>query len=169
MKKMAIYAGRFDPITNGHLDLVQRAIRIFDTVIIAVAVNSTKETFFTVKDRVNMVKLAVKSLKNVKVEAFEGLLINYAYSRGVNVIIRGLRAFSDFEVELQMALVNRKLASDIETLFMMPHETYSYINSSRVKELWAIGGEIKDFVPSAVEKYMNKLKKKTGNYENKYI
>ena len=163
MKKTAIYAGRFDPITNGHLDLIQRAARIFDTVIVAVAVHSPKETFFSVKDRVNMVKLAVGSLKNVKVEAFEGLLIDYVHSRKANVIIRGLRAFSDFEVEFQMALVNRKLAPDIETLFMMPHETYSYINSGRVKELWSLGGKISDFVPRVVEQYMNKTKKE-GHY-----
>jgi len=163
MRKKAIYAGTFDPLTYGHLDLIERSAEIFGHVILAVAQGSPKETLFTVQERVKMISVVVKKMKNVEVVHFDGLLIKYAKQRGVGVLIRGIRAYSDFEYEFQMALTNRKLDSAIETLFMMPKETHSYVSSSTVKEVARLSGDIRDFVPSSVaralrSKYKCKLK-----------
>ncbi|MDA0990204.1 MAG: pantetheine-phosphate adenylyltransferase [Verrucomicrobia bacterium] len=150
MKEHAIYAGSFDPITLGHYDLVQRSAALFDRLILAVAASSPKETMFTLDERLDQAREVVKSLKNVEVEAFSGLVIDYARSCNVRVMIRGLRAHADFEYEFRMALTNRKLAPEIETLFMMPKETHSYVSSSMVKEVAALGGDVSDFVPAVV-------------------
>lgn len=150
MIKTAIYAGTFDPITLGHYDLMQRSAGLFDRVILAVVGTSTKNTLFTVEERVAMTKTIVESLPNVEVDSFEGLLIDYARRRGVRVLVRGLRAYSDFEYEFRMALTNRKLAPEIETLFMMPSETQSYVSSSMVKEVAERHGDVSVFVPKAV-------------------
>lgn len=157
MKKIAIYPGTFDPITNGHLDLIERALRIFDEVIIAVAPSHKKKPLFSIKDRLKMIKLAVKKFKGAKAEAFNGLLVEYVKKKKGNVILRGLRAISDFEYELQMAHMNRRLDTNIETVFMMPNEDYSFLTSSIIKEIALFGGSLKGLVPKDVE---NALKKK---------
>lgn len=156
MKKIAIYPGTFDPITNGHVDLIQRGLRIFDQIIVAVAMNPKKTSLFTVEERVRMAEEAVKGLGDVKVESFDGLLMDYAREKGATAIIRGLRAVSDFEYELQMALMNRRLDSEVETVFMMPSEEYSYLTSSIVKEVASLKGSTKGLVPDIVEKEFRK-------------
>jgi pantetheine-phosphate adenylyltransferase len=164
MKKIAIYPGTFDPITNGHLDLIERALRIFDEVIIAVAPSHKKKPLFSIKDRLKMIKLAVKKFKGAKAEAFNGLLVEYIKKKKGNVILRGLRAISDFEYELQMAHMNRRLDTNIETVFMMPNEDYSFLTSSIIKEIASFGGSLKGLVPKDVE---NALKKKFGIMQEK--
>jgi pantetheine-phosphate adenylyltransferase len=156
MRHSAIYPGTFDPLTLGHLDLIERAAHIFDHVIVAVAINSRKQTYFSTEDRMEMVRSSVKNLKNVRVDAFDGLLVNYARSLEVHVLLRGLRAFSDFEYEFQMALTNRKMAPEIETVFLMPKESFSYISSSTVREVMERGGDIGNFVPATVRKFIQK-------------
>jgi pantetheine-phosphate adenylyltransferase len=156
MRHSAIYPGSFDPLTMGHLDLIERASHIFDKVIVAVGLNSRKRTVFSAEDRVAMVKASVKPFRNVTVESFDGLLVDYARGREVHVLLRGLRAFSDFEYEFQMALANRKLAPDIETMFLMPKETFSYISSSTVREVVERGGDISQFVPPAVRRFIER-------------
>ncbi len=152
MKKIAIYAGTFDPITNGHLDLVERALRIFDEVIIAVAQSQRKQPLFTIKERLNQIKLAIKGFERVRVEAFNGLLVEYVKKKKGAAILRGLRAVSDFEYELQMAHINRRLDTNIETVFMMPSEDYSFLTSTMVKEVASLGGSVKGLVPVEVER-----------------
>lgn len=159
MNRLAIYAGTFDPLTLGHFDLIERSAEIFENVILAVAISSPKDTLFSVEERLEMAVEVVKDIANVKVESFEGLLVNYAIEKDAYVLIRGLRAYSDFESEFQMALTNRKLDPDLETLFMMPKENHSYVSSSTVKEVASLGGDISDFVPDAVRVA---LKKKFG-------
>ena len=156
MRHSAIYPGSFDPLTLGHLDLIERASHIFDQVVVAVGVNIRKQTVFSAAERLDMVKASVKNLKNVKVDAFDGLLVEYARQKKIHVLLRGLRAFSDFEYEFQMALANRKLAAEIEMIFLMPKETHSYISSSTVREILDLGGDISQFVPPAVKKYIEK-------------
>lgn len=157
--KTAICPGTFDPITNGHLDLIGRGLMIFDRIVVAVALNPKKEPLFTLKERLGMIRESVKKHKNVRVEAFNGLLVDYAKARGGVAIIRGLRAISDFEYELQMALMNRRLDMNIETVFMMPSEEYSYLTSTIVREVAFFGGSVKQLVPEAVEKaLMEKFK-----------
>jgi pantetheine-phosphate adenylyltransferase len=151
MKKRAIYPGTFDPITNGHLDLIKRAVRIFNEVIIAVAPSHKKKPLFTIQERLNMINLAVTGIKEAKVEAFSGLLVEYVRQRKGDAILRGLRAISDFENELQMAHMNRTLDADIETVFMMPSEEYGFITSSVIKEVASFGGSVRGLVPEAVE------------------
>ncbi len=154
MTRLAIYAGSFDPLTFGHLDLVTRCSEIFGNLIVAVSADTMKKTLFSASERAEMIREVVDrmALANVSVEIFEGLLINYARSKSVRVLIRGLRAYSDFEYEFQMALTNRKLAPEIETLFMMPKENHSYVSSSTVKEVAGLGGRTADFVPPAVQR-----------------
>lgn len=152
MRKIAIYPGTFDPITNGHVDLVERGLRIFDEIIIAIATAQKKQPLFTIRERLNLIESAVKGCKNVRVESFDGLLVEYVKSRNGIAVIRGLRAVSDFEYELQMALMNRRLDLKIETVFMMPSEEYSFLTSTMVKEVASFGGSVKGLVPEIVEK-----------------
>ena len=159
MRHSAIYAGTFDPLTLGHADLVERASKIFDRVVVAVVAKSRKKPMFSTEERVEMVRATVGQWRNVEVEAFDGLLVDYARSRRIHVLLRGIRAFSDFEYEFQMALTNRNLAPDIETMFLMPKEIYSYISSSTVREVIEYGGNIRDFVPAEVLQFISK---KTG-------
>jgi pantetheine-phosphate adenylyltransferase len=150
--KIAIYPGTFDPITNGHLDIVQRAARLFDKVIVTIARNSSKNPMFTEQERLALIKAAVKGNKRVEVDVFDGLLVDYAQKKKATAIVRGLRAISDFEYEFQMALMNRKLNDQLETVFMMPNAKYTFLNSSIVREIARLGGDVRDFVPPVVQK-----------------
>ena len=154
--RTAIYAGTFDPLTRGHLDLIERASRIFDRLIVAIAANSRKEAVFSIEERVAMAKECVTGFSNVEIESFDGLLVDYAHSKNVHVVLRGLRAFSDFEFEFEMALTNRKLAPDIETLFLMPKQDYSYVSSSTVREVAQYGGDTRDFVAEPVQQALER-------------
>ncbi len=159
MKHIAVYPGTFDPVTNGHIDLVERSLRIFGEVIVAVAENPKKKPLFTLDERIAMLKAAIPNLKNVTVEGFDGLLVDYIRKKKAVAIIRGLRAVSDFEYEMQMALMNRRLDSNIETVFLMPNVEYSFITSTIVKEAASYGGDISSLAPPVV---VEKLKKKFG-------
>jgi pantetheine-phosphate adenylyltransferase len=150
--RRAIYPGSFDPITNGHLDVLQRATKIFDEVIIAIASNSQKTGLFSPEERVALIEEAIRPLQNVQVAHFRGLLVEFAHERQAIAVIRGLRAISDFEFEFQMALMNRKLSPDVETIFLMPREEYIYVSSRIVKEIASLGGAIESFVPPPVAK-----------------
>jgi pantetheine-phosphate adenylyltransferase len=156
-EKAAIYAGTFDPITYGHIDVLERACLLFDKVIIAVSASSSKKTVFTVKERIEMIKECTKNLNNVEVDNFSGLLVEYAKKSNASAIVRGLRAISDFEYEFQMALTNRKIAENITTVFLMPNEKYTYLNSTLVREIALHGGDVSPFVPKYV---LDRLKKK---------
>ena len=153
--KIAIYPGSFDPITKGHLDILDRAASIFDKVIIAVAKNSEKHGFLTVDERVKLIKESVKHIQNVEVDAFEGLTIEYAKKCGAEVLIRGLRAVADFEYEMQLSQTNSALASDIQTVFLITKPEYNFISSSTIKEILVNGGDISQFVPQPVFEYLN--------------
>jgi pantetheine-phosphate adenylyltransferase len=155
----AIYPGSFDPVTNGHLDLIARGAMIFDKLIVAVARNLDKDPLFPVKERVEMLEAVTFDWKNVEVEIFEGLLMDYARARSASVVLRGIRAVSDYEYELQMAMMNRKIEPQIETVFMLPGEAYSYLSSRLVKELARLGGPVKGLVPPLVEE---RLRAKVG-------
>jgi pantetheine-phosphate adenylyltransferase len=148
---IAIYPGSFDPVTNGHLDLIGRGEKMFDAVIVAVLSNTEKKPLFSTQERVDMLREATKQWPAVEVDVFEGLLVDYARKRGAGVILRGIRAISDYEYELQMALMNRKLEPRLETVFMLPGETYSYLSSKLVREIAQLGGPLKDLVPAVVE------------------
>jgi pantetheine-phosphate adenylyltransferase len=154
MSKIAIYPGTFDPITNGHIDILERAMAIFDAVIVTVAKNSSKNPLFTAEERIMMIADVIRKNKyrKVSVDSFDGLVVNYAKRKNAVALIRGLRATSDFEYEFQMALMNRKQAGDIDTIFLMPHEKYTYLTSSIVREIARHHGNFKDFVPVNVYK-----------------
>ncbi|GAB6183928.1 pantetheine-phosphate adenylyltransferase [Thermodesulfovibrio hydrogeniphilus] len=153
MKKIGVYPGTFDPITNGHLDVIKRALKIFDELIVAVAMSSYKKApVFSIEERLYFIKEATKDLKNLSVEPFDGLLINFVKQKDALAIVRGLRAVSDFEFEFQFTLANRRLLKDVETIFLMPSEQYSFISSSIVKEIAYFGGSVKSLVPPVVEK-----------------
>lgn len=156
--RIAIYPGTFDPVTNGHLDIIERAALLFDKVIVTVAVNSSKTPMFTAEERVELIRsiLKQKRLTNVTVEEFSGLLVSFAKKKKAAAIIRGLRAISDFEYEFQMALMNRKQASGIATVFLMPHERYTYLNSSIIREIARLHGNFKDFVHPVVFRALKK-------------
>ncbi len=147
----AIYPGSFDPITNGHLDLIERGAKLFDRLVVAILGNESKQPLFTVEERIEMAREAVRGFSNVGVDSFEGLLVDFAAARRASVILRGIRAISDYEYELQMALMNRRLAPDIETVFLMAAEAYSFLSSRLVKEVITLGGNITGLVPPAVE------------------
>jgi pantetheine-phosphate adenylyltransferase len=155
METRAVYPGSFDPVTNGHIDLIERSAALFDTVIVAVLSNTEKSPFFSVEERVEMLKEAIKDLRNVSVTFFAGLLVDFVEQIGASVIVRGIRAVSDYEYELQMALMNRRLSNRVETVFMLPAESYSFLSSKLVKEIAQHGGSIQEFVPPGVEKRLN--------------
>ena len=159
MKHIAVYPGTFDPVTNGHIDLVERSRRIFDEVIVAIAENPKKTPLFSLPERIDMFKTVIAPNDHVVIEGFDGLLVEYIRKKNAVAIIRGLRAVSDFEYEMQMALMNRRLDNEIETVFMMPSETYSFITSTIVKEAASYGGDISSLVPQFV---VEKLRKKFG-------
>ncbi len=160
MKRIAVYPGTFDPVTNGHIDLVHRSLRIFDRVVVAVAENPKKEPLFSSEERIAMFKKAMGKHKSVVIEGFDGLLVDYVEKKGAVGIIRGLRAVSDFEYELQMALMNRRLDNSIETVYLMPSEEYSFITSTIVKEAASYGGNVSSLAPKvAVEKLKKKFRK----------
>jgi len=150
--KIAIYPGSFDPITNGHLDILERGAKIFDKVIIAVADNIRKEAFFSAQERMQMIAGCTSDFANVEIDKFEGLVVDYAENVDAGVIIRGLRQISDFEYEFQMALMNRQLNDNIDTIFLMPHEKYTYLSSSVVREISELQGDIEGLVPDNVKK-----------------
>jgi pantetheine-phosphate adenylyltransferase len=150
--RTAIYPGTFDPITYGHIDVVQRATRLFSRVIVLVARNPSKSPLFSDNERIAMIKEVFRRNAEVEVDGFDGLLVDYAQRRKATVILRGLRALSDFEYEFQMALTNRKLASTIDTVFLVPHEKYTYLNSTLVREVAKLGGDVSDFVPPSVRR-----------------
>ena len=158
-ERIAIYPGTFDPITYGHCDVVERATQLFDRVIVLVARNSSKRPLFSDDERVAMVRQVFKENRRVSVDGFDGLLVEYAMRKKAKAIIRGLRAVSDFEYEFQMALTNRKLAPAVDTVFLVPREKFTYLNSSIVREVARLGGDVADFVPPAVRK---KLLAKVG-------
>ena len=149
--RTAIYPGSFDPLTNGHLDVIQRAAKLFDRVVVAVAKNDSKRPLFTLAERLALVKTAVSHLPHVEADSFDGLLIEYVVRQKAQAIVRGLRAVSDFEFEFQLALMNRKLNESIETIFMMPKDTYTFLSSRIVKEISRLGGDVSPFVPPHVE------------------
>ena len=151
MKKEAIYAGTFDPLTLGHMDLIERSSEIFSKLILAVAIGTPKNTLFSAEERIKMAIESTTHISNVEIVTFDGLLIDFSRNRKISVLIRGLRAYSDFEYEFQMALTNRKMAPEIETLFMMPKENHSYVSSSTVKEISLLGGDPSQFVPAPVK------------------
>lgn len=151
MNQAAICAGTFDPITMGHLDVIERASRIFPRVVIGVATSSGKNPLFSLEERIELVRRSTAHIEGIEVDSFSGLLVNFAESKGVQVIVRGLRAFSDFEYEFQMALTNRKLKPEIETVFLMPKQDYSYVSSSNVREVARLGGDTSMFVPPPVQ------------------
>lgn len=165
--RTVIYPGSFDPITNGHLDVIQRAARIFDRVVVAVAQNDSKQPLFTLAERRRLVAQAVVDVPNAEVDSFEGLLVDYVVSRGACVVLRGLRAVSDFEFEFQLALMNRKLNEQVETIFMMPKDTYTFLSSRMVKEICRLGGNITAFVPSAVELALRRKLGRAGSRKSR--
>jgi pantetheine-phosphate adenylyltransferase len=152
----AIYPGSFDPITSGHLDLIERGCRLFDRLIVSILRNETKQPLFTVEERIEMLREVVGHFPNVEVDSFNGLLVDYAAEKNATALVRGIRAISDYEYELQMALMNRRLRPDIETVFMMASEAHSFISSRLVKEVFALGGNITGLVPPSVEVRLRK-------------
>ena len=150
-ERVAVFPGSFDPLTNGHVDIILRGARLFDSIVVAILRNAEKDPLFTPEERVDTVREVFREYPNVDVEAFEGLLVDYAHRRKASVIVRGLRAVSDFEFELQMALMNRRLGPEMETVFMMPAEQYTYVSSRLIKEVFALGGPIAGLVPEVVE------------------
>ena len=153
---IAIYPGTFDPITRGHLDVIRRALKIFDKLIVLVAHHEDKSPWFEVSERVEMIKDATADLQGVEVDSYSGLLVEYAKRKKATAVIRGLRAVSDFEYEFQMAQMNRELCPSVETLFLIPAESYTYLSSSLLKEIYTLGGDVSQFVPESVEKRLKK-------------
>ena len=160
--RVAIYPGSFDPLTNGHVDIIERGAKIFDAIIVAILANVEKTPLFTENERITIIRDVFKGHENVQVETFSGLLVDYAQLKNASVLVRGLRAVSDFEYEFQMALMNRHLAPGLETVFMMPDEKYTYISSRLIKEVFTLGGEITGLVPPVVEEKLRAKQKAEG-------
>jgi pantetheine-phosphate adenylyltransferase len=158
--KIAIYPGSFDPITNGHIDILERAMKLFDKVIIAIAQNTAKNPLFTEEERLALLRKVTKQYKNVEVDSFNGLLVDYVAARKATAVVRGLRAMTDFEYELQMALMNRKLDEAMETVFLMPNEKYTYLSSNVVREIARLGGDVSKFVPAIVRQSLQQKNKR---------
>ncbi len=156
LSRKAVYPGSFDPITNGHLALIRKAAKLFDFVYVGVGTNPTKRCTFTAFERVDMIRHSIKGLRNVEVVVFDGLVVDFAVEKKANVVIRGLRAVSDYEMELQLALTNKKLNPNVETVFLLPSEEHFYISSSLIKEIAKLGGRIHDFVPKHVAQVLRK-------------
>jgi len=156
----AIYPGTFDPITNGHIDILKKATEMFDEVVLGVANNSGKDTLFSLEKRAELCRLATSEIERVKVTVFEGLVVNYAKELNAVAMIRGLRAVSDFEYELQLALMNKQLSTDINTIFLVPDYKYLYLSSSLIKQIIRLGGDLKDFIPLCVEQAIKEVYKK---------
>lgn len=154
--RRAIYPGSFDPVTNGHLDVIERARKLFDEVIVAVAHNEEKQPLFTLDERLALLRQTVGGIDSVRIAHFEGLLVDFAVDQGAVAVVRGLRAVSDFEFEFQMALMNRKLQSAVETIFLMPKEEYTYLSSRIIKEIARLGGDVSSFVPGIVAMALGK-------------
>ena len=154
--KIAVYPGTFDPVTNGHLDILMRASSIFDVVYVAIAINLRKEPLFSTDERIKLVRECTKDFSNVKIEKFNGLVVDFAQKVGATVVIRGLRAISDFDYEFQMALTNRNLNENVDTVFLMPHKDYTYLSSSTIREIAKFNGDVSGFVPDCVRKAMAK-------------
>jgi pantetheine-phosphate adenylyltransferase len=161
--KLAVYPGSFDPLTNGHIDIIERGTHLFDKIIVAILVNIDKSPLFTTEERVEIVRDVFKGRPNVEVDTFDGLLVDYLTRRKADVIVRGLRALSDFEAEFQMALMNRRLGPNIETVFMMPAEQYTYISSRLIKEVFSLGGQVRGLVPELVESRLRDKQMRKGN------
>jgi pantetheine-phosphate adenylyltransferase len=155
---IAIYPGSFDPLTNGHVDIIERGSKLFDKIVVSILVNLEKSPLFTVPERVEIARKVFSTYSNVEVDTFDGLLVDYARGRRASAIVRGLRAVSDFEYEMQMALMNRRLNPDVETVFMMPAEPYTYVSSRLVKEVVALGGSVTGLVPTVVEDRLREKK-----------
>jgi pantetheine-phosphate adenylyltransferase len=162
-RSVAVFPGTFDPITNGHIDIITRCLSVFDEVIVAILVNSEKRPLFTTDERIELIRQAYRQNPRVRVETFSGLLVDYAMKVGATVIVRGLRAISDFEYELQMALMNRRLNPRIETVFMMAPESYSYLSSRLVKEVFHLGGDVSGLVPALVERRLREKSAPEGH------
>ncbi|MEA3507177.1 MAG: pantetheine-phosphate adenylyltransferase [Elusimicrobiota bacterium] len=160
MKRTAIYPGSFDPPTNGHLDVIERALNIFDRLIVAVIVNPSKETLFTVRERESMLNEIYDGEPRIEINSFDGLLVDFAVSAGARTVIRGLRAVSDFEYEFQMALMNRRLNPDIQSVYLMPAPEFTYLSSAIVKEVYSLGGDVSSIVPAAAVSFLNRKKGK---------
>lgn len=159
--RTAIYPGSFDPLTNGHLDVIERAVKLFDRVVVAVARNESKQPLFTLEERLQLVRRSVKHLKTVKADSFDCLLVDYVVQRSAQAVVRGLRAISDFEFEFQLALMNRKLNENVETIFMMPKDTYTFLSSRMIKEIARLGGDVRAFVPAHVQAALARKLKET--------
>ena len=159
MQRIAVYPGSFDPVTNGHIDIVERGLKLFDKIIVAILHNSSKEFLFPVEERIEMIKMSFKNIPNIEVDTFDGLLVDYAKKKNANTILRGMRAVSDFEYEFQLALMNRRLSREIQTVFLMTGLRWIFTSSSIIKEAARYGGNIEGMVPPVVNK---KLKEKFG-------
>lgn len=162
MQTLAVYPGSFDPLTNGHVDIIKRGARLFDRIVVAILVNAEKAPLFSVEERVEIARAVFADIAKVEVDTFDGLLVDYMQRRRAQVIVRGLRAVSDFEFEFQMALMNRRLNAKIETVFMMPAEQYTYISSRLIKEVFALGGRVDGLVPTLVEQRLREKGLATG-------
>lgn len=158
-ERIAVYPGSYDPLTNGHIDIIQRGLKIFDKIIVAALKNPSKTYLFSLEERMDMLMASFKKTPNIEVDYFEGLLVDYLKKIGVNTVVRGLRAISDFEIEFQMALMNRSIKPEIETIFLVPSICYSFVSSRLVKEIYQLGGAVDRMVPDVVDK---KLKEKYG-------